>query len=282
MYEEVLRRGLPSGVALEEGPEGKHQIAVVSLVVAIERRQDAVGEGPQGLRVLERQEQLICPQVRELGLGPAVGPAELQRVASLPHALEKLFERDQAAGAAQDGAAGPGRHRCTQVRQEPRPLGLDDRQDQIVERGGQEGAARLGQRLLACQGQRLERIGSGEHGHRQGPREVEPQPAEGQPSLAGGQDAAEDLIQQIPLEAPLRVGHGSDLRQLEGEEGEGVARDDPVELGQRLLLAHGQERLDPALGRDGLDRAQASTVRECDAGGDQDGDRGRECGQRLA
>ena len=65
-----------------------------------------------------------------------------------------------------------------------------------------------------------------------------------------------------PLQPALRVGHRPRLRELDREEAERVTRHDAIELARLLRLAHGEERLDPALCADGLDPDVVAAIDE--------------------
>ena len=95
VHVEILRRGFPPGVALEEGSQRKKKLGPVDAVVLIERGRGRCRRS-QGIRILKREEQLLRPEVGELRLQPTVGPARLQRVPRLAKSLEEPLERNEA------------------------------------------------------------------------------------------------------------------------------------------------------------------------------------------
>src|SRR3712207_3436105 len=88
---ELVRGALPLAVALDEHLERTHELAAVGALALLDRRQDRVAEQPQGVVVLERQQQLEGAEVaigheHRLGRAVPVGAAEragLERAARL-------------------------------------------------------------------------------------------------------------------------------------------------------------------------------------------------------
>src|SRR5919109_232691 len=98
--EQLGRGGLPAGVVVEERSERGDQLTTVLLVVPVERGQDGVSERPEGVGLLEREEEPVRPQGSEVSHGPALDVADLKGVAGLPEAPSGL--------GGGHGAAGPG------------------------------------------------------------------------------------------------------------------------------------------------------------------------------
>ena len=104
---------------------------------------------------------------------------------------------------------------------------------------------------------------------------VEPEPSE-PPAGVGRRDlAARQLVEEVALEPALRVGDRPGLRELDREQGERVARDDPVELARLLGLADREEGLDATLRAHRLHPDVVPSVDERDR-------EGRPLGPRIA
>ena len=82
---------------------------------------------------------------------------------------------------------------------------------------------------------------------------LEPEACEPATGVGVREPAARELVEEVALEPPLRVGHGAGLRELDREQAERVAGHDPVELAELLGFADGEERLDAALRAHRLD-----------------------------
>ena len=265
VYEQFLRRGLPTRVALEEGPEREQQVAAVGAVVAVERREDAVRERAKRLGILQREQQLIGAEVRELRVRPALGSADLEGVARFTHARPELVERPQGTRPGEHGPAGPGRYLGTQRGEEARPVRLEHEEHDVIPGRGEERSRATAHHGLADGRERLRSLRAGERHHGEGPREIEAEALERRTRLLGREGAPKDLVEDVPLQPTLRLGDRPGLRELEGEERDRVAGHDPVELGEGLLLPDRQERLDPTLRGDGLDRDVLAALHDREA-----------------
>src|SRR3954447_16518676 len=86
---ELPGRLLPLAVALDEGLERAHQLAPVGALALLDRRQDRVAEEPQGVVVLEREQQLERAEIavgRQPGRWGAVPVAADRELACLERA----------------------------------------------------------------------------------------------------------------------------------------------------------------------------------------------------
>ncbi len=107
--------------------------------------------------------------------------------------------------------------------------------------------------------------GDGEHRRVAG----EPEPREAARGVRRRQLATHQLIEEVTLEPALGLRDRTRLRELDREQAERMAGDDPVELRRLFGRADREERLDPALRADRLDPHVMALVehRERERGG---------------
>src|SRR4051794_7976990 len=104
---ELPRRLLPLAVALDEGLERAHQLAAVGALPLLDGREDRVAEQPQGVVVLEREQELEGAEVavgRKAGGRGAVAVAADRQLARLERAARLVEGAPQLAG----GGGAPG------------------------------------------------------------------------------------------------------------------------------------------------------------------------------
>ena len=97
---------------------------------------------------------------------------------------------------------------------------------------------------------------------------LEPEPREPASRLGGRHRPRRERLEEVALEPALRLGDRARLRQLDREQGERVAGDDPVDRRERLRLADREEGFDAALRADRLEPHVVTVVdeREAEAG----------------
>ena len=171
----------------------------------------------------------------------ALGPADLEGVARLAHALPEL-PRTAAAHRPRPSTDDrrPGRHLSPESGEEARPVRLDHRPAQ------RRPAARRG--TGPGHGASTSSHGRGQLGWRPSParRHHGERAARGRSPTAratlracvGRRGSPERSVEHVALQPALRLGHGPGLRELEGEQRERVAGHDAVELREGFLLPH--------------------------------------------
>ena len=108
--------------------------------------------------------------------------------------------------------------------------------------------------MVARQGQPVRRLFPGQRndGHR--PPQIEPEPLQGRPGLVLIERPRHELLEEVALQPAFGLRDRPRLAELDGQQGEGMAEHDAVELGEGVPLPQGEERLHSPLCRHRLDR----------------------------
>jgi len=184
---------------------------------------------------------LVGSEVGELRFLSPFGPADLERVAGLPDALGDPVERNGVAHAGQDRSPGPRLDRRAELGQGTQAGVLHHHEHHVLHRRGQVHAAPPGQDLLEVARQDRRLLRPRERHHRGRLRQVEPEAFDGEPGLVDAERPGHQLVKQVALQPSLHVRHGSGLGELQGQQVQGVAGHDPVELGRGAFVAEGQK-----------------------------------------
>src|SRR5205085_11052018 len=116
----------------EERAERRGELAAVVPVVGVERREERLREGAEGVRLGHGEQQPVRAEVLEPGGGPPLQPADLERVARFAQAPRDVAHRDDAPGSGPDLGAQTLRERLQQLTE----IALWIRLQQDVRAGG--------------------------------------------------------------------------------------------------------------------------------------------------
>src|SRR4051812_6860415 len=267
------RRGrLPPRIVREEGSKRGRELAAVVAVVGVERREERFGERPQRVGLAHRQQQAVRPEVLEACRGPPLQPADLEGVARLAETPGDVADGDDAARSRANLRAQTLRQRLEDPVEVALRIGLQQDVRSGRCRRDEETAARAGEKVLRrprqllVQSQLRLRVGAGlERVHLHVGALGEPEPRELARRVGGRDVSAYERLEEVSLQAALRVGDGARLGELDRHEGQRVTGHDAVELCQRLGLPDREEGFHPALGADGLDPDVMAAVDEREA-----------------